>query len=328
MVRSRIEQVLNFDNLHAVVIGDVMLDEYILGSAKRISPEAPVPIVELASREHRLGGAGNVAINTCSLGAKTTLIGLIGDDANGQILTQLTKDHQNLSSYLIKDGGRKTTCKTRILASSQHLLRVDNEDRHDIPSPLVEKVEKMLKFIHHSTKIDVIILQDYNKGFFSAEMIQMLLSWSKSNGILTALDPKLERVSLFKGVDIFKPNLKEVIAFLGHEVAITKEDLQSACSQVALKMESELVVITLSADGICSRKDDAFHWESSSIQSIVDVSGAGDTVISLVALLYANKDASIEEITLLANLGGGAVCRLPGVAVVDNGMILDVIELL
>ncbi|GLR15691.1 bifunctional heptose 7-phosphate kinase/heptose 1-phosphate adenyltransferase [Portibacter lacus] len=321
---ERINELLSFDDVHVLVLGDVMLDEYILGSATRISPEAPVPVVSLSEKVHRLGGAANVAMNTQSLGAHTSLIGLIGNDDYGKIITGLTKDRKGMQTFLVNDHSRRTTCKTRILASNQNLLRVDNEDTHPIDSEIVTKIIKMVKFLNHERPIDIIILQDYNKGLFSPEMIEAIIAWAKENKVKTALDPKQENIEYFKGVDIFKPNLKELRNFLGHEVKVESKALRQSCVEVFDQMDCDMVLLTLSADGVFVSTEEDHHWESTSVQSIVDVSGAGDTVISLVSLLYANGDASISEIGQLANLGGAAVCKIPGVGVVDKKMIANV----
>ncbi|WP_235296102.1 bifunctional heptose 7-phosphate kinase/heptose 1-phosphate adenyltransferase [Portibacter marinus] len=326
MKRERIEQLLQFSDVHVLVLGDIMLDEYIFGNTKRISPEAPVPVVNLEKRHYRLGGAANVAMNTFALGAKTSIIGLIGDDFNGRLLTSLTDENKEMNTFLIKDVGRKTTCKTRILAANQHLLRVDNEDEYEVDDEIVGKVESMLKYIHHNTRIDIIVMQDYNKGFFSPAMIRAVINWSKENGVKSALDPKVNHIDVYKGVDIFKPNLKEVKTYLGSEVSVNLEGLAKVNEAIQERLSIDMLILTLSAEGIYVANQEGAHWESTSVQSIVDVSGAGDTVMSLVALLYCNEEASIEEIAQLANFGGAAVCRIPGVAVVDKEMIMNVIE--
>ena len=320
------EQLLEFSDVHVLVLGDIMIDEYIFGQTNRISPEAPVPVVQLKSREHRLGGAANVAMNTSSLGAKTTMIGIIGDDFNGRILTSLTNEKKDIKTFFIKDTARKTTCKTRILADNQHLLRVDNEDDYDSDDEVVAKVENMLKYVHHNQKVDILILQDYNKGFFSPSMIKMVMNWSKANAIRTALDPKEKHLELFKGVNIFKPNLKEVKHFLGKEVILNEKGLKDCGTRVLKLMACEVMVLTLSSKGIFIAEKSSHHWESTSAQSIVDVSGAGDTVMGLVALLYSKSIATQEELAQLANYGGAAVCRVPGVAVVDKEMIINVVK--
>ena len=326
MEAGRIEELLDFDDLHVLVIGDIMLDEYLIGNTTRISPEAPVPIVNLDKKVHRLGGAANVAMNTSSLGAQTSLIGIIGNDENGEIIAKLTNEKERLKAYLVKDFTRRTTSKTRVLVANQNLLRIDNEDVFDVDKEIVSKVENMLKFIHHQKSIDIIILQDYNKGLFSPAMIKMVMTWLKKNKVKSALDPKIHNIELFKGVDIFKPNLKELRQFLGGQIEITSEALRKAGRNALKKMACDALVLTLSADGVYLINEESDHWESTSIQSIVDVSGAGDTVISVVALLYAKSEASLDEIGKLSNYAGAAVCSVPGVGVVDKSMVLSVVK--
>lgn len=326
MEAERIEQLLDFEDLHILVVGDIMLDEYLIGNASRISPEAPVPVVNLNERVHKLGGAANVAMNTSSLGAHTSLIGLVGNDENGKAINKLTKEKKHLESFIIKDDNRKTSCKTRVLAANQNLLRIDNEDTFDVDLAIVSEVEKMLMSIHRQRSIDFVILQDYNKGFFSKAMITMMMRWLKENGVKSALDPKVNNIDLFEGVEIFKPNLKEVSQFLGIDIEVNEESLKQMGGLALQKMNSDLLVLTLSAEGVFLMQEDKEHWESTSIQSIIDVSGAGDTVISIVSLLYAKGEASIEEIGKLSNYAGAAVCRIPGVGIVDKSLILDVVK--
>jgi rfaE bifunctional protein kinase chain/domain len=321
---ERINELLKFENLHVLVLGDIMLDEYLIGDSNRISPEAPVPVVNLKNKVHRLGGAANVALNTNSLGARTSLIGIIGDDEAGEIITRITNETDGVYSYLIKDHSRRSTCKTRVLAANQQLLRIDNEDTFDASLDIVAKVQNMLKYIHHNNALDIIILQDYNKGVFSPEMIEMVISWSKENGVKTALDPKERNIDLYKGVDVFKPNLREIVRYLGSEVILDLENLKLAGSSSIARMACNLLVLTLSAKGIFLMDQSEAHWERTSIQNIVDVSGAGDTVISIVSLLYAAGEASMEEIGKLANYSGSAVCKVPGVGVIDKSMILNI----
>lgn len=321
---ERIKELLKFEHLHVLIIGDIMLDEYLIGTADRISPEAPVPVVNLNKKVHRLGGAANVALNTNSLGARTSLIGIVGNDEAGDIVCRITEETKGVYSYLIKDDSRKTTCKTRVLAANQNLLRIDHEDTFDVSEDLVKTVENMLNYIHHENPLDIIILQDYNKGIFSPEMIKMVISWSRLNRVKTALDPKERNIDLYRGVDIFKPNLRELSKYLGHEIALTPESLELAGSSTIQRMDCNLLVLTLSSKGIFLMDRNEAHWEKTSMQNIVDVSGAGDTVISVVSLLFAAGEAKREEVGRLANYAGAAVCKLPGVGVIDEQMILGI----
>ncbi len=323
MKRARVEELLNFEKLHVAVLGDVMLDEYLIGKAERISPEAPVPIVNLSEKTFKLGGAANVAMNTSSLGATTSLIGIIGKDSNGEKITELSKQADQLTAYLIEDSSRKTTCKTRVLAGSQQLLRIDSEDLYPAVEGIVKKVVQILNFCHHSNPIDIIIFQDYNKGFFSPEMIKALMQWSADNKVKTCLDPKTENIDLFRGVSIFKPNLKEMAKYLNEKIEINEGFLSKSSEKVFERINCEYFVLTLSSGGIWISNRIKNHLQPiTSVKTIIDVSGAGDTVIALISLLIISGKASIKEICILSNYAGGAVCNVPGVGIITKNMVL------
>ena len=225
MDKRRLEKLLNFKDVHAVVLGDIMLDKYIIGTSSRISPEAPVPIVELLQRKYMLGGAANVAQNLKNLGANVSLIGVSGDDESYANFMKIAfqKQFENLS--ILKSQKRKTTTKIRIISNNQHLLRVDDEFINYTGKEDIKQVRRELLSIHKKSPIDIIILQDYNKGFFSQAMINSLMIWSKENEILTCLDPKTENINEFSGVNVFKPNLKEFLDIVGENDLEDKESL-------------------------------------------------------------------------------------------------------
>lgn len=323
MKRKRLEQLLQFDDLHVCVIGDVMLDQYLIGKIDRISPEAPVPIINLTERSHKLGGAANVAMNTASLGSHTTLIGIIGDDKDGQIIQDIASVQSNLNTELIVEKSRKTSCKTRVLSQDQHILRIDNEDINDCSKTTVSQVTNILDACHKGRKIDTIIFQDYNKGFFSRHMISTLMSWCAKNNVKTCLDPKFENIEDFKNVNLFKPNLKELVHLLGKKVETDLESLKEIGSRILNQLNCEIFILTLGAEGIFVCNANNYHLEGVQKRSIVDVSGAGDTVIAIMSLLFCAQMASLEEMSKIANYAAAAVCSVPGVGIIEKAHILS-----
>ena len=322
MKKERAKELLSFDGMHVAVIGDIMLDEYMFGNIERISPEAPVPVVLMQSKEHKLGGAANVAMNTKNLGVETSLIGIIGNDAQGEKIESICKEERLLTAFLIKDFQRKTTCKTRVLAKNQQIIRIDNEDIIESDSEIIKKTLNILKFTHQAKPIQIIIFQDYNKGFFSPKMIDALMNWASTNKIITCLDPKFNNIQLFKGLHLFKPNLREIETFLNQKIQLNKKDLELVAKSIFEKLDCNFLVLTLSSNGIYISDSQKSHHESIKSKSIVDVSGAGDTVIALVSLLLFKGEASLEEIAQLANYAGAVVCNIPGVAIIDIEAIL------
>lgn len=322
MKKDRIRELLNFDNHHILVIGDVMLDQYILGKVNRISPEAPVPVLDLNERSFKLGGAANVALNVKSLGAEVSLIGVIGNDRHGSLLkSQLEK--ASIADTLVIDDNRKTTCKTRIIAQNQHLLRIDEESLDEIDQDLADHILANAEEIHRAKKVDLIIFQDYNKGCLSPYLITEVIKWAKKNNVKTALDPKVNNIDYYKGVDFFKPNLKEIRNILKREFQITLKDLNEAAENIRKILNSTTILVTLSAQGIFIYSDKKGQIIPTYTKEIVDVSGAGDSVLAVCALLYLLGEASSKEIGKIANYTGAAVCKISGVGIITKDLILQ-----
>ena len=321
MKKARIKELLNFNKIHVTVLGDVMLDEYKSGHIDRISPEAPVPIVNLSQLEHKLGGAANVALNTLNLGAKTTLIGLLGEDENGKIIKDLCKNKNGLNTIFVTDKKRRTTCKTRIIAKNQQLLRIDEEDTLPSDDSIVSKVLNKLDEIHKINPISILIFQDYNKGFFSKNMIKELMLWTSSNKVTSCLDPKYNNILLFKGIDLFKPNLRELNSLLKEKIEGIDEKIKLKVERTFNILDPSIILLTMGSEGVFISNKLESHLEPALTKPIIDVSGAGDSVISLTALLYYNKEASLEEISKLANYAGAAACSMLGVGIIDTEMI-------
>ncbi len=309
------------NNLHVVVVGDVMLDNYWWGEVERISPEAPVPVVTLRRRESRLGGAANVALNCKALGAKVTIASVIGDDSEGEVLAQLLEEKSIDTSLLLRSKKRHTTTKTRVISRSQQIVRIDDEHAEELQveeeHPFIDAVLKMLQI----QKPDVLIFEDYNKGVLKENVIQRIIAHCNEVGLVTAVDPKQKNFLAYKGVTLFKPNLKEVREGLHLHVESNIADLERVHEALKKELGHSITFITLSDKGVF------YHNGKSSIipshlRNIADVSGAGDTVIATAALIYAlTKDAAI--MAEVSNIAGGLVCEEVGVVPIDKQLLLS-----
>ena len=301
-----------FQNIKVLVLGDLMIDAYVYGHVHRISPEAPVPVLLSENRENRLGGAANVALNLQKLGAQVGLCGLVGKDEQGNILKNLLIEEGLSTQGVIIDHSRKTTIKTRVLENGKHLLRIDEEDLFESDEKTENKIFHVLS--DQLRQSDVLILQDYDKGLFSKNLIQQTIKLAKEYGVKIAVDPKLQHFLDFKKVDLFKPNLKELkegLPYKGNLKNIT--DIKNAVTKLQEKIEAKKIMVTLSEKGVLVFENDQFFHMPAYPRNIVDVSGAGDAVISVAGLLLA-LDAKAEEIATLSNLAGGLVCEKVGVA--------------
>lgn len=307
-----------FENTKVLVLGDVMIDAYFYGSVSRISPEAPVPIVNLTKKEQRLGGAANVALNLKSLGAEPIICSIKGNDADGQRLKELCTDNGLVVDGLINDYKRETTVKTRIIGNSHQLLRIDEEDTADIDESVEDLVyEAVNSFID---QVDVLIFQDYNKGLLTAGLIQRVIALCTSKKVPMVVDPKFNNFYEYKGVTLFKPNKKEIQQAENITDKLNLRDIKVLASTVRQKLNAAKIMTTLSEDGvIIINETETIHLPAHA-RKIVDVSGAGDSVLSVAALCVA---AGIgDEITAaLSNLAGGIVCEQIGVVPIDKDLL-------
>ncbi len=297
-------------NKHIFVIGDLMIDRYVWGSVNRISPEAPVPVVEVTQESERLGGAANVGNNIVSLGGKCTLIGVAGNDSNADVLRRLIEDMKMNSSGVITDNSRMTTVKTRVIAQNQHVVRIDNEQKHDISSDVADQIISHLE--RNISSIDGIILEDYNKGVLTKELIQRVIELANKHNKLITVDPKLNHFFEYKNVTVFKPNLKETSEGLGKNIK-TESEVLAAGKQLQKQLNAKHVLITRSEKGMSlfSENDKYFHVPTHA-REVADVSGAGDTVIATLTLALS-AGASPDEAASLSNLGGGLVVGEVGI---------------
>ena len=302
----------SFNDLHILVVGDVMIDRYIHGKVRRISPEAPVPVVEMEHTKDNLGGAANVAVNISALGARVTLVSVIGSDDGGEALRKMTKNYPQMDERLLSVQNRKTTVKTRIMSSSQHLLRIDKEDTDDIANEDAKTILNVIQNTGNNSKIDAIIMQDYNKGLLTKELIQAIISYSIENNIPTFVDPKEKNFFAYTGCTLFKPNQKEVRQAVGEST----KDYHKIDQELRQKLGHSITLITLGSGGVYINNGVHEILEATEPRIIADVCGAGDSVISAVCLSYL-KGMSIRELAMIANAAGGQVCEQPGVASVD-----------
>jgi rfaE bifunctional protein kinase chain/domain len=295
-----------------LIIGDVMIDSYINGKVSRISPEAPVPVVEYQSRINRLGGAANVALNIKALGAKPILVSTVGNDENGQLFKQLLATENIDFQSIITLDSRQTTIKTRVMSGNQQLLRIDQEDTHDITAD-EEKIifEKINQLIDNQT-IKAIIFQDYNKGLLTQNLIQRIIKLAVTKNIPTAVDPKKKNFFAYKNVTLFKPNFKEITEALQVKPKIQISDLELLTKELNAVMPHRNTMITLSEKGIFTSNGSTSTLLPTTPRNIADVCGAGDTVIA-VAALGLSVDLPLDEIARLANIAGGQVCEEVGV---------------
>jgi rfaE bifunctional protein kinase chain/domain len=305
-----------FDKLRVLIIGDVMLDSYVWGRVERISPEAPVPVVIVDRRELRLGGAGNVLLNVQALGAEAIICSVIGTDNPGDQLEQQLCDRGLNCDGLIRSETRKTTIKERIIAGSQQVVRVDTETDKYITieerEQLITKAKDLIPTCH------VVIFEDYDKGVLSKEAIAEITDFANEHNIPTVVDPKKRNFLSYQNTTLFKPNLKELREGLKLEFDVDNTaEFQSAVEELKTQLNLKGALITLSERGVYIDFNGEKQNLPAHIRTIADVSGAGDTVISIAACCVALRQ-SPAIIAGLSNLGGGLVCESVGVVPIDK----------
>jgi len=300
-----------------LVVGDVMVDAYLWGRVDRISPEAPVPVVQVTQRSARLGGAANVALNLKALGATPIVVSTIGHDEQGTVLEQLFAEQGLRTDGLLRSPARRTTMKTRIISGHQHVVRVDEEQEDDL-SPADEAVQlERIKALIAAEKPAVVVLEDYDKGVLTATGIAAIVAAAHAAGAKVAVDPKKRNFLAYHGVDLFKPNLKELREGLKIEVAPDDDaGLHAAATALRAALGNALTLITLSERGAYMHEAHTAHRVPAHRRTIADVSGAGDTVIAVAALALAQELPPLH-IAQLANLAGGLVCEQVGVVPID-----------
>jgi len=307
----------SFIGNNVLVLGDVMIDKYLTGKIERISPEAPVPIVHLNARDARLGGAANVTLSLKSLEAEPILFSVVGDDENAKLIKKLLQDKGINSDYILNSSARKTTVKSRILASNQQILRVDEEDTHPLTKDIEQELLSKLKSYLENEEVAVIIFQDYNKGVLTPSLIKEVIKMANAMNIPTIVDPKRDNFWVYREVTCFKPNLKEVKEALNQDFHIDQENLNRIHKGLQEKLDHQISLITLSEHGIFYADESTQHWGATQSRKIADVCGAGDAVLAIVALCIA-RGVNPTDICLLANLAGGQVCEKVGVVPIEK----------
>lgn len=311
-----------FSKKRVLVIGDVMVDAYLKGKVNRMSPEAPVPVVDLFEKDERIGGAGNVALNLAALGASPIICSVIGADLEGERLIQLFKDARISTDGIYASSNRRTTVKTRVLSNNQQLLRIDSEDTNLINETEEAQLLKQISSVLENG-IDGIIFEDYNKGVLTPSLIASVLSLAKEQQIPTTVDPKKDHFFEYKGCTLFKPNLKELKEGLqvDFDFAGDQNAFLSAVSDLQARLGNSISFITLSEHGVFIQEDQPVFIPAH-LRNIADVSGAGDTVIA-VATLCLISGAEIHTIAAIANIAGGLVCEQPGVVSIEKERLLN-----
>ncbi len=306
-----------FKGITALVVGDVMLDAYLWGRVDRISPEAPVPVVQVGRRSARLGGAANVALNIRALGAKAVVASVIGEDAHAEDLARIFAEEGLSTDGILRSSDRRTTVKTRIISGDQHVVRVDEETLSDLSA------EEERRFLHHvielmrKEKPGVLILEDYDKGVLSPGVIAGLITEAHRIGIPVAVDPKRRHFFDYREVDLFKPNLKELRDGLKVDIpAGDKAAVSAAVRMLEARLANKASLITLSEHGVFAHGDGEEVSLPAHKRNIIDVGGAGDTVIAVAGICLA-MGMPLAKIAAWANLAGGLVCEHVGVVPVD-----------
>lgn len=296
-----------------------MLDKYIFGKVERVSPEAPVPVIDVSSQSYRLGGAANVATNLRSLGATAMLFGVIGGDDDGALLaSQLNKEFLS-ADFLVTEHTRPTTAKTRVIAQNHHIVRIDSETRNPISSPTERTLLALLS--QHIHTLDAIIFEDYNKGVLTTSLIKKIIALAKKHGVPVTVDPKKDNFFEYKHTTVFKPNLKEISDALGRKFANNHVDATLACQMLQKKIKAKNIVLTRSEKGMTVFNGKAEHIPSMALE-VADVSGAGDTVIATLTLALASG-LDVTTAAKIANLAAGVVCAEVGAVAIDKHKLLS-----
>ena len=313
----------DISKLKVAVIGDIMLDTYWWGTVDRISPEGPVPVVAVTKKEQRIGGAGNVALNARALGADVALISVIGTDDEGKQLKDILEKNNIDTKFVLFSKDRITTNKIRIIGRNQQMMRLDAEHTDDLEKDEEERLIRQIEKYVTKKKPDVIILQDYNKGVLTEEVIKNIIALCNTHNIICTADPKRKNFFAFKNVTLFKPNLKEVkesLHILSEEV--NEKMLSAIHQQLKEKLHHSISLITLSDKGIFYENETGSKIIPSHLRNVADVSGAGDTVIAVASLIYT-ATKNIHLTAEIANIAGGMVCEVVGTATIDKQNLLE-----
>ena len=321
---ERLQEIFSsFQGQKIIVVGDLMLDEYLRGKVNRLSPEAPVPIIEIERETHHFGGAANVSFNLKTLGCQPVTIGLIGNDRAGKILKDLLEENGMSTEGIVTHPELPTTVKTRIIGDNQHIARVDREkiryEDSEIAAKLMERFDALID------RAEAVILEDYNKGVLSVDLIRHVVQQANRQNKIITVDPKFYNFLEFKNVTVFKPNLRETAHALARPIE-TDDDVRRAGRELLEKLQAKSVLITRGSRGMSLIEDngDVNHIPTRT-RKVADVSGAGDTVISTLTAALTGG-ASLKEAATIANFAAGLVCEEVGIVPVEKDRLLRVIQ--
>ncbi|HSH46864.1 MAG TPA: PfkB family carbohydrate kinase [Longimicrobiales bacterium] len=320
--KERAERLLaRFPDAHVLVVGDVMLDVYLRGGASRISPEAPVPVVRVADEWRALGGAANVAANLGALGARVSLVGLVGADSGGDALRRTAREQKVNDGGLVEDAERPTTVKTRVLVGHQQVARYDQEVDVDVSGAMVEAlVERVESLV---SEADAIVLEDYDKGVLVPSLIEAALDGARRRGIPVVVDPKARHFFEYRGSTVFKPNHPELSSAL--QAPVLADDAEWM-ERTRRHLECENLLVTLGAQGMALMTESGTHVRVPAVaRAVYDVSGAGDTVSAVLAATLA-AGGSAEEGAILATHAAGVEVGKAGVVTVAPEEIMESID--
>lgn len=310
-------------NVKILVVGDIMLDQYYWGSVKRISPEAPVPVVDIRNESIRLGGAGNVITNILGLGAIPIIIGVVGEDHYAGKCFGLLEELKISQQGLITDSTRPTTVKTRIIADNQHIVRADKESVDFISKSIEEKI--IWVFEQLIGEVNAVIIQDYNKGLIGESLIKILCGKAHAKNKIITVDPKFGNFFAYKNVTVFKPNHREVEIALNQQL-VTNHDIERAGKELMERLAAQNILMTHGAKGMTLIENSGIISRvPTRAKEVADVSGAGDTVISTLTT-YMAAGATVPEAATLANYAAGIVCGEVGVIPIQMDQLRDTLE--
>ena len=313
--KRRIDDIVNgFKGKRILVVGDLMLDEYLIGEVRRISPEAPVPVVEVKEQQIRFGGAANVALNVATLGAEPVLVGAIGADREGDLFTDLMRGKQMPLDGLHRFDDRPTTVKTRVIGHSQHITRVDREKKEYLNETEEKQIIKIIEKL--IDQVSAVIMEDYNKGVLTSQIIEAVIGLARKHSKLITVDPKFINFLNYKNVSVFKPNIKETEEALAVHIS-SETDLNNAGRNLLKTLNAKNILITRGSAGMSlfETSGEITHVGTMA-RKVADVSGAGDTVISTLTVALVGG-AGVREAATMANLAAGIVCQEVGIVPVE-----------
>jgi rfaE bifunctional protein kinase chain/domain len=321
---DRLQTIFNsFAGKRIAVVGDLMLDRYFWGTVSRLSPEAPVPVVEVEEESTRLGGAANVANNIASLGSTPLLVGVVGNDSGAELMRSIVKEKGFPTTGLVVDAARPTTMKTRVIAHNQHVVRVDQEIKSDISHEIERNIVDVLT--NDISSIDGIILEDYNKGVLTNNLIKEVVHLATTHRKVITVDPKFNNFFDYRDVTVFKPNRKEMEEAIGRKIQ-NLDEMKQVAIELLKKIHAKNILLTLGDKGmmLVEQSGDSAYVETKA-RTVADVSGAGDTVIATLTMALV-AGASVREAAMLANYAGGIVCGEVGIVPIDKKVLFNAVS--